>query len=180
LDAPFLTPQDLVRPWRRATVVASTVAAVELVLLLGAGAWFVAKPLSHAIQKKAVEATRPSAAAVVAAPPKTVQAALHRMHAPAGKARPRGHVKIMVLNGNGRAGAAGSAAGRLQNLGYKISGTTNAHRQDYASSVVMYVPGYRAEGIRLGKDLGVKVVAPLDGLGRGSLHGGQLVVIVGS
>jgi LytR cell envelope-related transcriptional attenuator len=179
VDAPFLTPQDLVRPWRRATVVASVVAAIELVLLLVLGALLVAKPLSHAIEKHAV-ATASRPAPIVAAPTKKVQAAIHRMHAPAGKARPRGHVRIMVLNGNGRSGAAGSAAGRLQHLGYKISGTANAHRQDYASSVVMYVPGYRAEGIRLGKDLHVKVVAPLDGVGRSALHGGQLVVIVGS
>jgi hypothetical protein len=142
-------------------------------------ALLVAKPLSHAIENQAV-ATASQHAAVVAAPPKKVQAAIHRMHAPAGNARPRTHVRIMVLNGNGRSGAAGAAAGRLQHLGYKISGTANAHRQDYASSVVMYVPGYRAEGIRLGKDLGVKVVAPVDGVGRSALHGGQLVVILGA
>jgi hypothetical protein len=102
------------------------------------------------------------------------------MHAPAGHARPRGHVKVMVLNGNGRAGAAGTTAGHLHGMGYRISGTANARRQDYASSVVMYVPGYRAEGIRLGKDLGVKVVAPLDGMHRSALDGGELVVIVGA
>lgn len=44
----------------------------------------------------------------------------------------------------------------------------------------MYVPGYRAEGIRLAKDLGVKVVGPLDGIGENGLHGGQLAVIVGA
>jgi hypothetical protein len=179
VDAPFLTPQDLVRPWRRATVVASAVAAVELVLLLALGAMLIAKPLSHAIEQHAI-ATAARPAATVSAPPKKVVAAIHRMHAPAGKARPRGHLRIMVLNGNGRSGAAGSTAGRLQHLGYKISGTANAHRQDYASSVVMYSAGYRSEGIRLGKDLGVKVVAPLDGVGRSALHGGQLVVIVGA
>ncbi len=179
MDAPFLTPQDLVRPWRRATVVASAVAAVELVLLLALGAMLVAKPLSHAIEHQAV-ASASHPAAIVSAPPKKVQAAIHRMHAPAGKARPRSHVRIMVLNGNGQAGAAGTTAGRLQHLGYKISGTANAHRQDYASSVIMYVAGYRAEGMRLGKDLGVKVVAPVDGVGRSALHGGQLVVIVGA
>src|SRR6185312_2493220 len=53
LDAPLLTPHDLVRPWKRATVVASLVAAVELALLVGAGSMLVAKPLSHAIRKHA-------------------------------------------------------------------------------------------------------------------------------
>ena len=36
------------------------------------------------------------------------------MNAPAGEApRPRGHVRIMVFNGNGRSGAAAAEAGRL-------------------------------------------------------------------
>ena len=69
----------------------------------------------------------------------------------------------MVFNGNGRAGAAGTAASRIHGLGYAIAGTPNARRQDYATSVVMYRPGFRAEGIRLAKDLRIKVVGPLDG-----------------
>ena len=134
----------------------------------------VAKPLSHAIQQHAS-----AAAAVATPPPKQLAQAIHRMNAPAGKARPRGKVKIMVFNGNGLSGAAGAAAGRLQNLGYKISGTANAGHQNYATSVVMYRHGFRAEGIRLAHDLGIKVVGPLDGIRAGSLDGGQLAVIVG-
>jgi LytR cell envelope-related transcriptional attenuator len=176
VDAPFPTPHDNVRPWRRATVAASAIAAVELVLLFALGSMLVAKPISHAIQRHAVA----KATTATAAPPKQVQQAIRRMHAPAGKARPRGQVKIMVFNGNGRSGAAGSAASRLQHLGYRISGTANARHQDYATSVVMYSPGYRAEGLRLAKDLGDKVVGPLDGVSRSSLHGGQLAVIVGA
>ena len=153
----FSRPQDLVRPWRRATVVASAVAAVELVLLLALGAMLVAKPLSHAIEHHAVaSASRP--AAIVSAPAEEGsggdpphararrQGAAARPRADHGPERQR----------PGRRGR--DEAGRLQHLGYKISGTANAHRQDYASSVVMYVAGYRAEGMRLGKDLGVKVV----------------------
>ena len=45
----------------------------------------------------------------------------------------------------------------------------NAHRQDYATSVVMYRPGFRAEGLRLASDLGVKVVGPLDGIAASAL-----------
>ena len=69
---------------------------------------------------------------------------------------------------------------RLQHLGYKVTGAGNARRQDYASSVVMYRDGWRAEGMRLAKDLGVKVVGPLDGVRASALQGGQLLVIVGS
>ena len=129
------------------------------------------------IQKEAVAVATPS----VAAPqPKALKQAIKRMKAPPGKARPRNHVRIMVFNGNGRSGAAGTEADRLTGLGYRIAGATNAHRQDYATSVVMYRPGFRAEGLRLAKDLGVKVVGPLDGIGVSALDGGQLAVVVGA
>ena len=68
----------------------------------------------------------------------------------------------------------------LHGLGYKIAGTANAHRQDYATSVVMYRPGFRADGMRLAKAIGVKVVGPLDGIVAGALHGGEIAVIVGA
>ena len=38
----------------------------------------------------------------------------------------------------------------------------------------MYRPGFRAEGLRLARDLKVKVVGPLDGLPPSALTGGQL------
>jgi hypothetical protein len=179
LDAPLLTPHDLVRPWKRATVVASLVAAVELALLIGAGLLLVAKPLSHAIRKHAIE-VKSAPAAKTPAPSKELKQAIKRTKAPAGHARPRGHVRIMVLNGNGHAGAAGDEAARLEHLGYKVTGAGNARRQDYATTVVMYRDGWRAEGLRLAKDLKVKVVGPLDGVRSAALHGGQLLVIVGS
>ncbi len=174
MDAPLATPHELIRPWKRATLVAGTVAALELAVLLVLAALLVAKPLSHAIRQQA-------AAAVASTPaPKQLVRAIHRMNAPAGKARPRGHVKIMVFNGNGLAGAAGDTAGRLHGLGYKIAGTANASHQNYATSVVMYRPGFRAEGIRLAHDLSIKVVGPLDGIHATALHGGELAVIVGA
>jgi len=52
VDAPLEAHQALVRPWRTATLVASLIAAVELVLLLGAVFMLVAKPLSHAMQRQ--------------------------------------------------------------------------------------------------------------------------------
>jgi LytR cell envelope-related transcriptional attenuator len=173
VDAPLLTPHELIRPWKRATVIASVIAAVELAALLVVAVALVAKPLSHAIQHRA------AASVASTPPPKHLVQAIHRMNAPAGKARPRGKVKIMVFNGNGLSGAAGEAAGRLQNLGYRVAGTANAGHQNYATSVVMYRSGFRAEGLRLARDLGIKVVGPLDGIHAGALDGGQLAVIVG-
>ena len=135
------------------------------------------KPVAHVIQREAGAVATPS---VPAPEPNALKQATKRMNAPPGKARPRGHVRIMVFNGNGQSGAAGAEAGRLTGLGYKIAGTMNAHRQDYATSVVMYRPGFRAEGLRLAKDLGVKVVGPLDGIAVSALDGGQLAVVVGA
>jgi hypothetical protein len=177
VDAPFSTQPDLVRPWRRATLVASLIAAVELVLLIAAAAILVAKPLSHAIRRHAVAvALAPSKQA------KEAKATIRKLATPppVGKPRPRDRVRIMVLNGNGRAGAAAGEASTLHSLGYRVSGTGNAHRSDYATSVVMYSPGYRAEGLRLARDLHVKVVGPLDGIGKSGLLGGQLAVVVGA
>ena len=63
MDAPLVSPHDLVRPWRRATVVASSIAAIELALLLVAAAVLVAKPLSHVIRKHAQAAALQTASA---------------------------------------------------------------------------------------------------------------------
>jgi LytR cell envelope-related transcriptional attenuator len=173
LDAPFLTPNELVRPWRRATYLAGAIAGLELILLLAAGAMLVAKPLSHAINRAAVQSLVPTA------PSKQLVTAIKKMNAPIGTTHPRSHVRIMVFNGNGVNGAAGTAAGRLHRLGYKVAGTANAKHQNYATSVVMYRPGFRSDGLRLARAIGVKVVGPLDGIRARALHGGEIALIVG-
>jgi hypothetical protein len=173
VDAP-ISAEELVRPWRKATIVASLVAGVELLLLLAAGAALIARPLSHAIQRHA-ETT-------AAAPVKKQAPAFVRPKAPP-VAKPRlarAKTAVLVLNGNAHNGAASAAAARLEHLGYPISSTGNARRQDYATTVVMYRRGYRAEATRLARDLGVTVVGPLDGLTPSALHGGKLAVIVGA
>ena len=50
----------------------------------------------------------------------------------------RQQTKVLVLNGNGRNGAAHTEAARLQSLGYRIAAAADAKRHDYATSVVMY------------------------------------------
>ena len=92
----------------------------------------------------------------------------------------RAETRVIVLNGNGRQGAAAQGAARLRSFGYAIAGTENARRQDYAATVVMYRAGFRAEGLRLAKDLKVKVVGPLDGLAPSALRGGQLAIVIGA
>jgi hypothetical protein len=173
VDAPLPAPDALIRPWRTATLVASLVAAIELVLLLGAGFLLLAKPLAHAMQKHA--------AATAFAPVKKHTAAPIHKQAPIGLPKLlRSQTGVFVFNGNGRAGAASSEASKLSTLNYLVPGTGNAKRQDYATSVVMFKKGFHAEGVRLAHDLGVKIVGPLDGLTPSALHGAQLAIVLGA
>ena len=52
---------------------------------------------------------------------------------------------VLVLNGNGRQGAAAAAASRCTASATGSPATGNARRQDYATTVVMYRAGFRAE-----------------------------------
>jgi len=173
VDAPLQPHDALIRPWRTATIAASLVAAVELVLLLGAAFLLLAKPLSHAMQRHAAA----TAFAPVARPDKPVVP----KQAPIGLPKLlRSETKVFVLNGNGRNGAASAAASRLSDRGYRIPGTGNAKRQDYATTVVMYKRGFHAEGVRLAHDMHFKVVGPLDGIAPATMSGAQLAIILGA
>ncbi|HWB23741.1 MAG TPA: LytR C-terminal domain-containing protein [Gaiellaceae bacterium] len=173
MDAP-ISPQELIRPWRTATLIASLVAALELVLLLGAAALLIAKPLAHSLQHHAeTVAYAPAKKKAITPPvPKKI---------PVGKAKlSRAQTGVLVLNGNGQNGAASRAAAKLHSLGYPVLGTGNAQRQDYATTVVLYRKGFQAEAARLARDLKVTVTGPLDGLSTSALHGGKLAVILGA
>jgi hypothetical protein len=170
VDAPIPSTDALVRPWRTATIVASLIAAVELVVLMGVGVALLAKPLSRAVEHQAQArafAPAPKAKATPASP------------AAVAPTLSRAQTSVLVLNGNGRSGAASATAVRLQQRGYRISGTGNAPRGDYATSVVMFRPGYRGEAARVARDLHLKVVGPLDGLRPKQLLGGQIAVVLG-
>lgn len=187
-------------PWRRIAIVLGAVAAVELVLLLVAGIGLVAKPVQssvkHAAQERAATpaAARARARAAAAAPkPLASATAAKRRAAAAAKAAPvapalvgagapkltRARTGVLVVNGIGTQGAAGHAADEVRGKGYRIDGVTNAPRMDYTRTTIMYKPGFRAEAARLGKDLGVPLVGPLDGMQPADLGAAQLVVIVG-
>jgi hypothetical protein len=77
--------------------------------------------------------------------------------------RPRSHVSVLVLNGNGLAGAAGDVSTRLLGSGYRSAPATNAQVTTYARSVVLYRSGWAPEAERLAKDARIRAVAPLDG-----------------
>ena len=176
MDAPLSAPDALIRPWRTATLVASLVAAIELVLLLVAAVLLLAKPLSHAMQRQAQAAAfkTPAHAKPTVKPVHRVRqvpaqgeaAALEDERVGAERQRPERRCR--------------RRGGETERVGYRIGGTANAARTDYATTVVMYRPGFRGEGLRLARDLRLKVVGPLDGLKPAALHGAQLVVLLGA
>jgi hypothetical protein len=164
ITAPALSQHD--PRWRTATLVASGVAALELVLLLIIGIAVLSKPLSA--QAKQAAETRAMGITNVPARPEPKSTTLSRSE-----------TSVFVLNGNGIAGAAAAAASRMSARGYPLATTGNA-AQGYGKSVVMYRPGRLPEAKRLGADLGISLVGPLDGIKLRQLHGAQLVVVLGT
>ena len=160
---------QVARPWRTATIVASAVAALELALLVALGLPMLGRAVADDVRSAAETH-------VLAPAPKPLPAKAEAPTAPL----PRADTSVVVLNGNGRTGAAGAAADRVHELGYLVAGTGNAGRSDYARTIVMYRPGRKAEGQRLAKDIGAKVVGPLDGLRLRDLMGAQVAIILGS
>ena len=87
---------------------------------------------------------------------------------------------MIVLNGNGQAGAAASEAAAIRSRGYKISAVGNASQSTHGPTLVMYRPGFAAEGHRLARDAGVSIVTAINGVRPGSLHRAQLVIVLGA
>jgi LytR cell envelope-related transcriptional attenuator len=162
-------------PWRAATLVAAAVATVELVALIVAGAFLLARPLHHPARAAVAPAAKAAQPAV-----RTHRAAAARVRLPAHALRARANLSVLVLNGNGVQGAAAREAATLHGLGYRIGNATNAQRHDYARSMVMYVPPFAPEARRLAHDTGIRLVAPIDGLKPRALKGAKLVVLLGS
>jgi len=165
------------RPWRTAAVVAGAVAAVELVLLIGAGTILLGRAFDGGGSGTAKKKRAPVAAKAEAAKAPAVKIAKPK---PAGPPQlTRGKTSVLVLNGNGETGAAATQASFVQARGYRIAGVGNAPSTSYPRSVIMYRPGFRAEGLRLGRDLGIHAVSPLDGIRAKQLQGAHAVVVVG-
>lgn len=162
--------------WRSAAFIAATVATVELLILLVAGILLFGKFFADEVKK----ASDPAAVA---------QAAVERQaNAPTGgrsgkaAAKPlleRRKTSVLVLNGNGVAGAAGATADRVRSRHYLVAGTGNAPRTTFTRSVVMYRPGFEGEAKRLARDLGIRRVAPLDGMRVRDLQGAHVALVVG-
>jgi hypothetical protein len=169
-----------IRPWRIAVLSLLGVAAVELVLLVMAGGALLAKP-GHpppGAARKPASTHKTGSAAKPRTASSATSGASSRTTAVAASL-PRRKVGIVVLNGNGRQGAAGAIASRASGRGYRIRTVANAPSADYPRSIVMYRPGFAPEGRRLARDLGIGVVGPLDGMRPSQLHGAHAVLILG-
>lgn len=167
ISAPSPTVHPLVRPWRTTAILASGVAALELLILLILAMTFVGKGVTA--QAKEAALTRATGISAPNVRPEPRRATLAR-----------GETSVLVLNGNGRTGAAAEGASRVRARGYLVSSTGNAKRSDYGRSVVMYRPGHRAEAQRLARDLRVKLVGPLEGMTVRDLLGAHVALIVGN
>ena len=155
------------RDWRKLALVLAAVAAFELIVVLVLAIVLIAPSISRHLEKAARSSTVPAGAV--------------GPHTPAGKAHlTPGQTPVMVLNGNGRSGAAASGASRVRKLGYRLGVVGNAQRMDYPMSLVMYRPGMRAEGLKFAKSMDVKTVGPLDGIKLSKLGRAKLVYIVGA
>lgn len=162
----------LEEPWRTRAVVAAAVALIELVVILGVVVIIAGRPISHRVSA--------AAEAKVLAPAKP--AAKPKKKAKPAPARPqlaRGETSVIVLNGNGRTGAAHESADLVRARGYLIGSVGNAPRSDFPRTTIMYRPGYKPEALRLAKDAGVRYVSPLDGLTQTDLLGAHLALVVG-
>jgi hypothetical protein len=153
-----VTPVEaIIRPWRTATLVAVGVAIAEAALVVA----LIVALLASADGGSASAARKP----------------LAKPHVP--KTLPRTKTRVLVLNGNGRTGAAAAEAAIVKSLRYKVAGVGNAGRSDYGRSTVLYAAGREREARRLARDLGIAIVGPLDGISDRNLHGAAVAVILG-
>lgn len=153
-------------PWRAAALAALGLALAELAMLAVMAGPRILAPHATAADTR-LAGTRP------------VAATGHVRTGPVTPVRSRSHVSVLVLNGNGATGAAGHAATQLLHHGYRSASAADAPSHDYATSLVLYRPGWQREAQRLAHDSGVRVIAPLDGRLPGGSGRDQLVLILG-
>jgi len=158
-------PSVSVSPWRARALVAAAIALLELVLLLGVGAYAASNLLVAEVEPVA----RAQLAPVKPQPKAT---------APDRPLLARSETSVVVLNGNGVAGAAATTAAQVRAREYVVAHVGNAPTRESAT-MVMYRKGYEREAARLAQDAGVKLVGPLDGLRANDLMGAHLALVLG-
>jgi hypothetical protein len=163
---------SLEQPWRTRAIVAGALAILEFFVLLIAILALVSRPLSHKVQEAAQ-------AKVMSPIVKPEHKKKPKPKAPAAPKLARADTSVLVLNGNGQSGIAHQEADRIRGLGYLIGGVGNAPRTDYPQTLIMYRKGYKPEARRLAKDVGARLISPLDGLTAKDLLGAHLALVLG-
>jgi hypothetical protein len=148
-------PLDRAFPWR-------TVALAASVLALAAGS--VIALVDRPQQTRPVAATGRVLKGQPALPPP----------------RPRSRISVLVLNGNGVSGAAGTEATAILARGYRHAIPGDASQLTYARSLVLFRPGWQREAERLARDVRIPTVAPLDARVAPEYASVPLLVILGS
>lgn len=169
----FAPRLELDRPWRTATIVAATVAGIELVLLLAAGSILLGRSLWPHVHSAAARAAVETKHHAPAAEPARQRPAVAKL--------PRSKTGVLILNGNGVQGAAAEAATMVDARGYPVTATQNAPRTGYPTWRLMAAPGYAGEAVRFARDIDLPRarVGPLDGMTVKQLHGAKLVLLLG-
>jgi hypothetical protein len=152
--------------WRAAALGIAVLAALELVVLGAIGFKAFAKTVSRDVQTAALNKV---------AGPAPVK---HRVAA-GRPTLPRDETGVLVLNGNGIAGAAAAGAERVRGRGYVVTGVGNAQTEGQTRTLVMYRGKFRPEALRLAHDVHARLVTPLDGMRPSQLMGAQLVLVLG-
>jgi len=154
--------------WRTATIVAAGLALLELGVLGTIVGTHVARGVSARVQEAAVTK--------VAGP---APASTRRAKTGLPPVLARSETSVLVLNGNGVAGAAAAGAERVRRLGYLVAAVGNADSRGAARTVVMYRSGHAREARRLARDVQAPIVTPLDGMKPRELMGAQIVLLLG-
>ena len=141
-------------PWRLATLVASAVALAILAGLVLAHRPVQPRPVSDTGRVPTRQAVTPL--------------------------RPRSRISVLVLNGNGASGAAGTEATTILARGYRHAIPSDATQLDYARSLVLFRPGWQREAERLARDVKIPTVATLDGRVAPEYAHVPLIVILGA
>jgi hypothetical protein len=184
--APSLPRYSEPRPaWRKAAIVAGVIAGVELIALLVVALAFVAKPFADEPASAPTAKTAGAAAEVGAAAPASSDArssASTVTETAVAAEIPRRKTGVLVLNGNGISGAAGSQAALVRSMRYPVVGIADAATRTFPRTIVMYRDGFKGEADRFAKDLGLTAerVVLLDGMKPAELQGAKLVLIVGN
>jgi LytR cell envelope-related transcriptional attenuator len=184
--APSLPRYTEPRPaWRKAAIVAGVIAVVELVALVVVALAFVAKPFADdtvaTADANAAEAT-PAEATATPAENETKPVAASVEATAVEPQLPRTKTGVLVLNGNGISGAAGSQAALVRSMRYPVVAVGDASTRTFPRTIVMYRAGFEGEADRFAEDLGLapERVVPLDGMKPGELQGAKVVLIVGN